>query len=230
MKFLQLTFLAVFFTACQSKEIKIPVNDNPGLHEVWNNSPVYILMKIPDQDTIADVKLGQTISSTTWLVAADRRLNMKQLQPALEKVYKKRRKVSMHSDGKGRLFFSYLDSLQNKVSFVEGTKIELMPDFYNSKSYFKEYRKADPDNEKIHLFILPNQFVINDSLTLNKDIPKIALRDSLQSISKNYQKPKLYLNFDNRLKYQDFLNIYTFFRNDSLSRVVLSPKIFIFTP
>jgi len=232
MKFLHIIFLLIFFMSCQSKDVKIPVNDNPGIHEVWDNSPIYILMQVDGQDTIADVKLGQTVSTTKWLVAADRRLSLKQLRPALDKVLKKRHKKSIHSDGKGRLYLSYLDSVQQKVSFVEASNLKLMPEYFTSKSYFKQYKQADKDFDKIHLKVFSKQFVLNDSVSWSGNLSKqdLSNRIKLWSKEQNLRHPKLYLNFDEALSYNRFLDLYTFFKNDSLSMIQLSPKIFIFTP
>ena len=231
MKFLYIIIITAFFMSCQPKEVKVPVNDNPGLHEVWNNSPIYILQKIDGQDTIADLKLGQTISTTKWLVAVEKSLVLKQLLPALEKVYKKRRKVSLHSDGKGELYFAYVDSVQKKMSFVEATKLVLMPDFYTSQKYFKQYQKADPEFEKWHLYFYPDNIVLNDSIKFG-NISKKQLLDSVSRYMKQKDtlSKKLYLNFDKRDNFDRFLDYYTFFKQNSLPNTTLSSKIFIFTP
>jgi len=233
MKLLQFVFILVILVSCNPTDIKVPVNDNPGLHEIWDNSPVYILLKINDNDTIANVKLGQTISTTKWLVAADKRLKLNQLRPALEKLYKKRRKASIHSDGKGALYFTYLDSTQNKISFVEATKLEIMPDFYSSKSYFENYKKAEPEIRKWHLRFSPEKILLNDNIVFDYQLPKKAILDSLiKQISsvKISKTNNLYLNFDSRLNFDRFLNYYTFFKDNLPANIHLSPKIFIFTP
>ena len=231
MKFLYIIIITAFFMSCNHKEVMVPVNDNPGLHEVWNNSPVYILQKIEGKDTIADLKLGQIISTTKWLVAVDRHLTLKQLLPALNKVYKRRRKVSLHSDGKGELYFAYVDSIQKKVSFVNATKLFLMPDFYTSEKYFKQYKKADPGTEKWHLYFYRDNIVLNDSIKLGS-ISKQQLLDSVVSYmkQKDTMTKQLYLNFDKRNKFDRFLDYYTFFKQKSLHNTTVSPKIFIFTP
>jgi len=233
MKFLYLTIISIFFVACQSNEVKVPVNDNAGIPEVWDNSPVYILMNIKDGDTLAEAKLGQTVSTTKWLVAVDKRLTLKQLEPALQKVLKKRHKKSMHSDGKGKLYFTYLDSLQNKISFVEASQMQMMPDFYRSKTYFKEYPQADKEFDKWHLLVTPAQFIINDSIILPTNTVKKDLLKHLNDLgtpTENSRPKKLYLNFDNRLTFDRFLDIYTYFKNHQIKGVGVSPKIFIFTP
>ncbi len=218
--------------SCKQKEVKVPVNDNPGLHEVWNNSPVYVLRTIDGQDTIADLKLGQTISTTKWLVAIDKNLTMKQLLPALKKIYKKRRKVSLHSDGKGEVYFAYLDSVQKKMSFVETTKMDLMPDFYTSGEYFKQYSKADMGYEKWHLYIYPRKIVLNDSIKFNSYVSKNQLLDSLAYYMKQRDsvQKQLYLNFDKQDDFNRFLDYYTFFKQNSPANTKTSSKIFIFTP
>ena len=232
MKFLYIVIIATFFMSCNPKDIKLPVNDNAGLHEVWNNSPVYILRDIDGQDTLADLKLGQTISTTKWLVAVDKRLKLKQLIPAFQKLFNKRRKVSMHSDGKGQLYFTYMDSVQHKVSFVEATDMDLVPDIYTSQKYFEQYPLADVDFEKLHLYIYPDKIILNDSIKLAPDVSKQQLLNRIKSFEKSLDTiPKqLYLNFTTHTDFDRFLNYYTFFKNNSLPNTHISYKIFIFTP
>jgi len=230
MKFLYLIIFSVFFISCKNQEVKIPVNDNPGLHEVWDNSPIYILMKIKGKDTIADVKLGQTMSTTQWLVAADRRLNLKQIRPALDKILAKRHKKSIHSDGTAHAYFTYLDSVQNKVSFIDFDSIQLMPDFYTSQQYFKEYPKADTDLARFHLTITPNKIVLNDSLLL--PLQKMQLQDSLWNYvaaQTGTKENSLYLNFPESMSFDRFVDWYTFFKKNMIPKGKLNPKIFIFT-
>lgn len=218
--------------SCKPKDVKIPVNDNAGLHEVWNNSPVYILRDISGHDALADLKLGQTISTTKWLVAVDKRLTLKQLLPALQKLYKKRRKVSMHSDGKGQLYFTFMDSVQHKVSFVEATDLDLVPDIYTSQKYFEQYPLAEVEFKKIHLYIYPDKIVLNDSIKFEPEISKQQLLNRIKSFEKSMDTvPKqVYLNFSTRTNFDRFLNYYTFFKNNPLPKTQISPKIFIFTP
>ena len=218
--------------SCKPKDVKIPVNETAGLHEVWNNSPVYILRNIKGQDTLADIKLGQTISTTKWLVAVDKRLTLKQLLPALQKLYKKRRKVSVHSDGKGKLYFTYMDSLQHKVSFVEATNLDLVPDIYTSQKYFEQYPLADKESKKIHLYIYPDKIILNDSIKLVMNASKQKLLTSIKDIVNQQDSVfyKIYLNFDKQTNFDRFLNYYTFLKNNTPLKTKLSPKIFIFTP
>ena len=218
--------------SCKNKEIHVPVNDNPGLHEVWDNSPIYIEKKIDGKDTIAVPKLGQTISTTKWLVAVDKSLTLKQLLPALNKVYKKRRKVSLHSDGKGELYFAYFDSVQRKMSFVKATKLTLMPDYYTSEKYFKQYHKADEGFEKWHLYVYPEEITLNDSIKFGQNISKKQLLDSVSYYIKQNDslQKQLYLNFEKQNDFNRFLDYYTFFKQNSPSNTIVSSKIFIFTP
>ena len=218
--------------SCKPKDIKIPVNDNSGLHEVWDNSPVYILRSIDGQDTLADLKLGQTISTTKWLVAVDKRLTLRRLLPALQKLYKKRRKASMHSDGKGKLYFTYMDSLQRKVSFVEATDLDLVPDIYTSQKYFEQYPLADAEFEKLHLYIYPDRIILNDSIKFKPAVSKKQLLNRLKSLEKPMDTvaKKVYLNFTTNTDFDRFLDYYTFFKNNPLPNTHISPKIFIFTP
>ncbi len=229
MKFLFPLFLSIFFISCQKKDIKVPVNDNPGIHEIWNNSHVYILMKIKNGDTIPDVKLGQTISTTDWLVAIDRRLKMKKLIPAINKVLKARHKKSIHKTGKEKAYLTYLDTIANKISFIRFDSIQIMPSIFTSRSYYKKYYKQDSLFNKTHILIYPDKIIINDSLKFKEPIDKKQFKKKFinyfQNINSNKEK-KIYLNFNEDIDYNRFLNYYTFFKN--LKSSSLDRKIFIF--
>ena len=232
MKFLYIALLSFFFMGCQQKELKVPVSDQSGLHEVWNNSQVYILLKKQNNDTLADLKLGKTISTTKWLVAIDKRLKLKHLIPALQKLIKKRHKKSLHSDGKGQMFFTYLDSLQKKIAFVEFTSIEIVPE-NRSETYFSEHSKINSEIERWHVSFYPNTYKINDTIISKKNFSISELWQNLEQMdlqSKTKAKRLLYLNFDRQLSFDNFFKIYIYFKNHPLKNTIVSPKIFIFTP
>ncbi len=231
MKFLYLSILFALFVSCNDNEIKVPVNDNEGLHEIWDNSRIYVLFKQKDGDTIADLKLGQTITTTHWLTAIDRRLKMKHLTQTLKKILKKRHKKSIHSKEGVHAYFTYLDTVQNKISFIDFDSIQIMPDYYTSLTYFNEYSKADNNTQKFHIIIYPDQILLNDSINLS-NLPKKKLQDSLWKIisrKTTKQTNLLYLNFDQEIFFDRFLNYYTYFKNNPVPHGKLSPKIFIFT-
>ena len=232
MKFLYIFLFSFIFISCRKKqEIKLPLNDNPGIHEVWNNSRIYILMKKSGNDTLADLKLGQTISSTHWLVAVDRRLKLKSLISSINKILKKRHKKSIHSDGNKKAYFTYMDTLQKKVSFVDFDSIEIMPGIFNSPEYFKKYYKTEPEVNKIHIKVFPHAVVIDDSLKLREPVDKkVLLNTYLRHLVRvtNEKKNRVYLNFDKKDNFDQFLNYYTFFKNNPPPKGEISRRIFIF--
>ena len=230
MKFLTPVILSFFFMACQNQEVKIPVNDNHGLHEVWDNSRIYVLFQTENNDTLADLKLGQTISTTHWLVAVDKRLKLKHLTKALAKILKKRHKKSIHSKEGMHAYFTFLDSVQKKVSFIDFDSLQLMPEYFTSSSYFQEYPKADSGFQKYHLNIGRRHILLNDSIDVS-GLSKTRIGDSLtRMIHTNKTPVKLYLNFEPEVYFDRFLDYYTFFKNNPALNKKLSPKIFIFTP
>jgi hypothetical protein len=232
MKILYIFLFSFIFLSCSNKkDIKLPLNDNPGLHEVWDNSPVYILFDTNGQDTIADLKLGQTMSSTHWLVAIDRRLKMKHLIKPLNKILKKRHKKSIHSDGTKKLYFTYMDTLQKKVSFIDFDSIEIMPDIFTSKEYFTKYYKTDADYNKMHVYIMPGKIIINDSLKFTEPVDKQKLLNTyFRHIihQKNGKKNAVYLNFDSDIDYGRFMDYYGFFKNNPPPEGEINRRIFIF--
>ena len=230
MKFLYIAILSVIFMSCSQKDVQVPVNDNPGLHEIWDNSRIYILMDVKDGDTIPKLKLGQTITTTQWLVAVDKRLKLKKLINPIEKIIKKRHKKSIHSKEGTYAYFAYLDSVQHKMSFVDFDSIQFMPDYFSPASYFEKYKQDDKAFNKYYLRIDKRHIVLNDSITFDTGISKRALQDSLWNIIGKQTTQidnKLYLNFSPNLYFDTFLNYYTFFKNNGIPKGKLSQKIFI---
>ena len=233
MKFLYIALLSVFFLSCQKTEVKIPVNDNPGLNKIWDNSRIYILINEEGGDQNAELKLGQVITTTHWLVAVDKRLSMKKLVKPIEKILKKRHKKSVHTKEGAHAYFSYLDSVNKKMAFIDFDSIQLMSDIYTSKKYFEKYSKADINMQKFHITILQDDIVLNDTIHFDSSLSKQQLTDSLWKIMSkktNEKQNRLYLNFDVNMNFDRFLNYYTFFKNNPMPKGKLSNKIFIFKP
>jgi len=106
-----------------------------------------------------------------------------------------------------------------------------MPDYYTSAAYFKEYPKAETGVTPYHLSILPGKIILNDSIDFSSATKK-QIADSLSKIidSNPGNKNRLYLNANDELFFDRFLDYYTFFKNNPVDKLQLSPKIFIFTP
>lgn len=230
MKFSHLVVFTIFFVSCQNRDVKLPINDNTGLHEVWDNSRVYVIFEEKNGDTLAQVKLGQIISTSHWLVAVDRRFKLKHVVSPLQIILKKRHKKTVHSKEGMHAYFTFLDSIQNKISFVDFDSIQIMPSYYTSKTYFKKYTKADDGFNRFHLQINSHQITLNDSIDLSQ-LNKKELYDSIQGYivqQINEKNNRLYLNFDDNIFFDRFLNYYTFFKNSSFLKTTISKKIFIF--
>ncbi len=231
MKLLNFFIFTILFISCSQKEVKIPVNDNPGEHQIWDNSRIYILADVNSGDTIPDLKLGQIITTTHWLVAIDKRLKLKDLIEPIEKIIKKRHKKSIHYDPTKKLYFSYLDSVQKKVSFVDFDSIQFMPNIYISPTYFNKFFKEDKDFNKFHLIIDNQQIILNDSIVIDKEENKSKMKEKIWKYVASHTNEKqniLYLNFDKNLKFNTFINYYTFFKNNNIPKGKLSNRIFIF--
>jgi hypothetical protein len=218
--------------SCHPTDVKIPVNNNQGLQEIWDNSRIYVLFNNRSGDTIADLKLGQTITTTHWLVAVDKRLKMKHLVKPVTKILKKRHKKSIHSKEGTHAYFTYLDSIRKKVSFIDFDSINIMPDYFTSEKYFQQYPKADNTTNKLHFYIYHDRIFINDSIELT-GLKKNQILKKIESVidkkQNNRQKSYLFLNVEKDVYFDKFLDFYTFFKNNQSHRIQLNPKIFIFT-
>jgi len=173
------------------------------------------------------------MTTTQWLVAVDRRLSMKKLVQPIEKILQRRHKKSIHSVEGTHAYFTYLDSVSKKISFIDFDSISLMPNYFNSVKYFVKYYKDDEKFKKFHLTVQKNKLILNDSITFDNTLSKQAINDSIWKVIGKItdESPnKLYLNFDENIKFDRFLNYYTYFKNNPIPRGRISNKLFIFKP
>ncbi|HKJ05985.1 MAG TPA: hypothetical protein VJ970_00820, partial [Flavobacteriaceae bacterium] len=115
----QIFLLALFATifSCAKKEVKLPVLAEKGIQEVQNHSQVWIFFKVNNNDTIANVNSKNTISTTNWLYNIDKRLPLKYFIEEVKKL-KVKHHNSVHSKEGMADFFSYSDSVSQKLSFI----------------------------------------------------------------------------------------------------------------
>lgn len=114
-------FYSIFFIAlisCAKQELKLPKLQADGIDEVYNNSAVWIFFSVKGKDTIAELNQGNRIETTNWLFNIDRRLTLKQIYVPFKKLLEKRQKVSPHHIDGLLNYFSYADSISQKVKFL----------------------------------------------------------------------------------------------------------------
>lgn len=223
-------FLIVFLMSCSGgkEDIKLPLNDNKGLTEIKNVSQAYIFLKTKEGDTVAELHKGQLVTASHWVVHIDRRLALKELIVPLEVLLKKRHKKSIHSIPGARAFFSFVDTVENKMRLVPFEDLKIHTPFEISPGYVRKYPETYKDTAISHLFLFPGEVKIDGS-TFDFPAGKEKLRKYFND-HRTKELKSLFLNADYRVSYDEYINLYGFLKEgDSLFFYLLNEQ-FWFNP
>ena len=202
---LTLFILLIVVLSCTKKNVKLPVLNVNGIQDtIYDNSQIWIFLKLQNGDTIAELNRRNSISTTNWIYNIDKRLPMHQVVPHLKKLIEKREKPAMHpKDEDDTNYFSYVDSGSNTLSTVQFDVINYVTDKTIDKTKFEN------DSLTKHVFVNYSKkgISVNDSTIvlsqfnnyLNKQPDTITL--------------KLHLSFDKHLIYQNYLHLKAILQN-----------------
>lgn len=123
-----------------------------------------------------------------------------------------------------------MDSINKKVAFIDFDSLQIIADFYLSKTYFKKYPKSDEKFNKFHLTVNENSLTLNDSISLNNQSKEQIHQKIWNYMAENTsEKPgRLYLNFNRNITFNRFLDYYIFFKTKPIPKGKTSNTIFIF--
>ncbi|MGL2994534.1 hypothetical protein [Flavobacterium sp. TSSA_36] len=114
--------VAIFLISCEEKkEIQLPKANASMVTAVGEHSLVYIFFKQNKNDTIAVLNRTNTISSTNWIFAVDKRLSLRLVMPEIIKMQAKK-EGSMHKSEISENYFSYADTVHKSLAFLPFTK------------------------------------------------------------------------------------------------------------
>ena len=201
MKIVKLLIIAllIIVSSCEKKSVQVPVLSVSGIQDtIYDNTQIWMFLKIQDGDTIVELNRNNSISSTNWIFNIDKELSLHQVVPHLKKLIEKREKPAMHpKDEDDTNYFSYVDSDSKNLSMVQFDVINYITD----KTIDKNKLGNDSLNKQLFIEFQKNKLFINDSVVaidqLNAHLKKLSVSNKL----------KLYLSFDKRLNYNDYLHL-----------------------
>jgi len=191
--------LLTIVSSCDKKSVQVPVLNVSGIQDtIYDNTQIWMFLKIQDGDTIVELNRNNSISSTNWIFNIDKELSLHQVVPHLKKLIEKREKPAMHpKDEDDTNYFSYVDSDSKNLSMVQFDVINYITD----KTIDKNKLGNDSLNKQLFIEFQKNKLFINDSVVAIEQ-----LNDHLKKLSVS-NKLKLYLSFDKRLNYNDYLHL-----------------------
>ncbi len=225
MKKILLLFVSFVMLGCAKKEVKIPTLAEKGIHEVQNNSLVWLFFEVQNNDTIALVNRKNTISTTHWIYNIDKRLPLKTIIPSIITL-KYKHANSMHSEKGMHDYFSYSDTISKKLSFLEFDGVNYKTDSLLSKNFIKKNSADYINYNNINLIFNKNSIWIDEVKT-----EKYHFKDALISLielSSDGKEPMLHLNFNQNLLYQDYLFYRTMIHAIDVKNILINQNEFIF--
>jgi len=213
-----LLILPFIIFSCTKQTVNIPTLNIKGLQEIHNHSQVWFFFDIKNNDTIANLNRKNTISTTHWIFNIDNRLPLKAIIPSIIKLQYKHAN-GMHSKKGMHNYFSYADTISDKLSFFEFDKTVFKTDSTLSKYYIKTNSEIYKNYNNINLTMNPKNTWINDA-KMEKGEFKSTLLEFIDFSSEGKQT-MLHLNFNQNLLYKDYLAYRT------MLKTILAPHILI---
>jgi len=105
--------LVTLIGSCGKSEMQLSKSDVSILTEMENHSPIYLDIKEEKLQVNANNKIG----STNWIFHVNKSVNLVDAITEVKTIVDKKYAEKMHADSLG-VYFSYSDTLQNKLNFL----------------------------------------------------------------------------------------------------------------
>ena len=105
--------LVTLIGSCGKSEMQLSKSDVSILTEMENHSPIYLDIK----EEKLQVNTNNKIGSTNWIFHVNKSVNLVDAITEVKTIVDKKYAEKMHADSLG-VYFSYSDTLQNKLNFL----------------------------------------------------------------------------------------------------------------
>ena len=147
-----LLLLLSILISCSKKEVKVPKVAMNGQEEVLNNSAIWMFY---NKEGSLDLNENNRISSTNWFFNIDKHLKLKDLMPEVIRLKIKHNKKSPHNTKPMSNYFTYVNSLNNHLSFYPFDSIQYQLIKQDKKPHSsKDTLIVEIQDRNVHL---PNQ-------------------------------------------------------------------------
>ena len=138
MKGIVLLVLLFLLSSCQNKEVVLPQANETFVADVKDYSPIYFIFKTEEKDTLIEVNISKSISSTNWFFTIDKRLPLRKVILEIKKLQTKKTS-SINKSVTSENYFTYTDTVKKTMAFFPFTKVKYKlekPDFNVIYFYF----------------------------------------------------------------------------------------------
>jgi len=176
--------LSLILFSCNDREVQLPKANKTIVANVIDNSTVYLFFATEGKDTLVDVNRKNTIASTNWLFAIDKRLPLRLVIPEVVKLQIKKNS-SEHKNENAENYFSYMNNVKKSLAFLPFTKVV--------------YQMHKPKFGVLVSFDKNNVITVDGNIVSNDNLEKHL--NSLPSDKPN----KFQFCFDKNLSFGDYL-------------------------
>lgn len=199
--------LSLVFFSCNEKEIQLPKAAKTIVADVKDNSTVYLFFDVKGKDTLIEVNRKNTISSTNWLFAIDKRLPLRLVIPEVVKLQAKKNS-SDHKNENAENYFSYADSIGKNLAFLP---------FRNVKFELEKPKKG------INIFFTKDgKITVNDKVVVDKGNDE--LQKYVNTINSTYEEVSFC--FDKNMSFDSYIKTKIFIKTVELKFVTFTEYIY----
>ena len=207
MKKIFLFGISLLLFSCNDKKIQLPKAAKTVVADVKDNSTVYLFFEAKGKDTLVEVNRKNTISSTNWLFAIDKRLPLRLVIPEVMKLQAKKEN-SNHKKEKAQNYFSYADSIGKNLAFLP---------FTNVKFELKKQKKA------INIFFSKDgKITVNDKVVVDKGNDE--LQKYVNTINSTYKEVSFC--FDKNMSFDSYIKTKIFLKTVELKFVTFTECVY----
>jgi hypothetical protein len=189
MKGIVVLVLLFLLSSCQNKEVILPQANETVVANVKDYSPIYFFFKTEEKDTLIEVNISKSISSTNWFFTIDKRLPLRKVILEIKKLQAKNTS-SMHKSVTSENYFTYTDTVKKTMAFFPFTKVN--------------YKLEKPDFNVIYFYLDRN-----DLVHFNEEV---FSKNELQTFldSKTFPASSVFFAYDKGMSFGKYIQ-YQFF-------------------
>jgi hypothetical protein len=227
-KIFVLLIIGLILSCGKEKIIQLPEIKHSNISEINDVSAAYLFYDETMPDSI-ELNRKNLISTTNWLVNVDKRLTLKQALPKIMFLQDKKRNAELHKNENAKNYFTCNDTSIKNLGFIEFTDVvyhdEPAGEFFSetlniSTSSRFSITFYDVENIEITGYI--------DSLIIKKTNKTYILNTLSELFSQQNRPIEIILNFNQKLKFQDYISFKSILSKLDLKNVTVSNHEFIF--
>lgn len=216
--------LIMSISCVKEKVLQLPEISHSNVTDIQDVSAAYLFY---DETLVDSVELNRKnlISSTNWLVNVDKRLTLNQVIPHLKFLQEKKGNAG-HKNKNAKNYFTCNNTSINSLGFIDFTDI-----IYHVESSEKYISKIPELKYADHIKAI--SFNLNGEISIlnpssNAVIINTSKDDLLDQLKKvDSLKNIIYLNFNEKLLFQDYITYKTILLENDLKHAKISNHEFL---